>query len=194
VCLCLLIPRRSLGSQSRGYQEPTPKWYERGNALVEITLRPGNSRSSFQKRFGRASDHYDRAWQRLPHNLIAAKTTLVCTLPQESADDRALPSSPQLDKKKQMRNAKGGKNMENPPPRRPLKSSGSIAKKSSENQRLRGDWALAGPQFVAFWRAPDGSKSPNSPFCIESLPYPSLNHLKTRDCYKRHIRPYNSAG
>ena len=57
------------------------------------TLRPGNSRSSFQKRFARASDHYDRAWQRLQHNLIAAKTSLCTNCPRESADDRALLSS-----------------------------------------------------------------------------------------------------
>src|ERR1700722_2426439 len=54
------------------------------------TLRPLSSRNSFQKRFARASGRCDRAWQRLPHNLISANTGLVCTLPQESADDRAL--------------------------------------------------------------------------------------------------------
>jgi hypothetical protein len=46
----------------------------------------------------RAADAMVRPF--LPHNLIAAKTSLVCTLHQESAGDRALLSSPQLDSEK----------------------------------------------------------------------------------------------
>ena len=48
----------------------------------------------------RDSDYCGQAWQRLPHDLIAARTSLVRALHQESADDRALLSSPQLDSEK----------------------------------------------------------------------------------------------
>src|ERR1700721_1535167 len=92
----------------------TPSSFTSTSSPRAGTLRPGNSRGSFQKRFVQASDHCDRAWQRLPHNLIAAKTGLVCTLPQESADDRALLSSPELDSEKTNAKRKGGKNMANP--------------------------------------------------------------------------------
>src|SRR5208282_6560309 len=68
----------------------TPSLFTSTSSPRAATLRPGNSRSSFQKNFARASDHYDRVWQGLQHNLIAAKTSLVCALPQESPDDRAL--------------------------------------------------------------------------------------------------------